>query len=133
MQQVATLSAPILQVRHLDRNEAVGYGATYPAESGQRIAITGLGYADGWMRSLSNQGFAYIGEHKVRIAGRVSMDMIALDVSQVPDSIINSHKMCEFINEKQTVDEIAAACGTIGYEVFCRLGRRIERKHTRID
>lgn len=130
MRQVATLSAPLLQVRTLDVNESVGYGATYAAAKGSRIAITGLGYADGWLRSQSNQGFAYVAGVKVPLAGRVSMDMIALDVSQVPEKALTATARAEFINDKQTVDDIATACGTIGYEIFTRIGKRVQRVYT---
>jgi alanine racemase len=129
MQQVATLSAPILQVRTLDRDEAVGYGATYHTKEGGRIAITALGYADGWMRCLSNKGYAYINGRQVAIAGRISMDMIALDVSTLPEISLGENTRAEFINLQQPVDAVAKACNTIGYEIFTRLGRRIERKY----
>ena len=76
MQHVATLSAPILQIRTLDRDETVGYGATYAAQKNARIAIVALGYADGILRALSNKGMGYIAGHEVSFAGRVSMDMI---------------------------------------------------------
>jgi alanine racemase len=127
MQHVATLSAPILQIRELDREETVGYGATAPASRGSRIAIVALGYADGYFRSLSNQGFAYVAGHKVPLLGRVSMDMVALDVSAIPEREIGENSRAEFINELQMVDDIAAQCGTIGYEIFTRIGRRIKR------
>ena len=129
MQQVATLCAPILQVRTLDANESVGYGATYNAPKGSRIAIAALGYADGWMRLQSGKGFAYIEGVKVPLAGRVSMDMVALDVSALPADVITANSRVEFINAKQTVDDIAKSCGTIGYEIFTRMGNRIARKY----
>ncbi len=129
MQPVATLSAPILQLRTLERDDTVGYGATYAAKKGSRIAIAALGYADGYFRSLlSNNAFAFVAGHKAPIIGRISMDMLALDV------IRRSRKRrspktarAEFINAQQTVDDIAAACGTIGYEIFTRIGRRVKR------
>jgi alanine racemase len=129
MQHVATLSAPILQIRTLDRDETVGYGATYPALSSSKIAITALGYADGWLRSQSNNGYAYIGSTRVPIAGRVSMDMVALDVSTLSDAQLNHATQAEFICKAQPVDHIAKACNTIGYEIFTRLGRRILRHY----
>lgn len=129
MKHVATLSAPILQVRELDRHEAVGYGATAGAEKGARLAVAGLGYSDGYFRSLSNIGFAYIGTYRVPILGRISMDMITLNVSQVPDTILSTHHV-EFINESQPVDSLAHETNTIGYEVFTRIGRRVKRVYT---
>ncbi len=130
MQHVATLKAPILQIRTLDRDETVGYGATAPARKGSRIAITALGYADGYFRMLGNKGHAYIGEHKVPLIGRVSMDMVAIDVSSIPEAQINANSTAEFINSKQTVDDIAQQCGTIGYEIFTRIGRRVKRVYS---
>lgn len=127
MRHVATLSAPLLQVRTLDRDETVGYGAQYAAKKSGRIAITALGYADGYFRSMSNIGIAYIGEHKAPIAGRVSMDMIALDVSDIPDSLLTGDVRAEFIGEQQPVDVIANAAHTIGYEIFTRIGKRVQR------
>jgi len=130
MAPVATLSAPFLQVRTLDRNEAVGYGATFKANQNSRIAIVGFGYADGWFRSLSNKCHAYIAGVKVPVVGRISMDMMALDVSTIPEAKLKAGARAEFINTQQTVDDIAKAAGTIGYEVFTRIGRRVERRYS---
>jgi len=127
MQHVATLSAPILQIRTLDRNETVGYGATYSAKKGARIALVGLGYSDGYFRMLGNKGFAYMAGIRVPIAGRISMDMIALDISSVAENIITESTRAEFINSRQTVNDIADSCDTIGYEIFTRIGRRVKR------
>ncbi|MDX1975340.1 MAG: alanine racemase [Rickettsiales bacterium] len=127
MKHVATLSAPILQVRSLDRDETIGYDATSSLPNGSRIAITALGYADGYFRSQSNKGYATIAGKKVPIIGRVSMDMIALDVSHLPESDLHASSRAEFINAEQPVDALAQACGTIGYEIFTRIGRRVQR------
>jgi alanine racemase len=126
MQHVATLSAPILQIRTLDRDETVGYGATHAAKKGSRIAICALGYADGMMRSLSNRGFAYVADEKVPFVGRVSMDMIALDVSSIPEAKLADAR-AEFINARQDVNMLTALCDTIGYEMFTRMGNRVKR------
>jgi len=135
MQPVAILSAPILQIRHVEHNETVGYGATYKVSKGSRIAVVALGYADGWLRSLGNKGFAYIAGYKVPIIGRISMDMLALDITAIPSLTSppqaggkeGENLRAEFINKEQTVDNVAAACGTIGYEVFTRMGERVKR------
>lgn len=129
MQPVVTLSVPILQLRRLTQDESVGYGATYQVKAGSKIAITALGYADGWLRMLTNQGFAYVAGHKVPFAGRVSMDMIALDVSTVDEATLANTRVAEFLNKEQTVNDIAKACHTIGYEIFTRLGHRIQRRY----
>jgi len=128
LQHVAALSAPILQLRETDRDETVGYGASFIAKKGTRLAIIALGYADGVSRSLSNLGSAYVGGVKVPFAGRVSMDMIALDVSALPANLLLDSRV-EFINEKQTVNDVADASHTIGYEIFTRIGRRVKREY----
>ncbi len=128
MKHVATLSAPILQVRTLDRDETVGYGATHAAKKGSRIAICAIGYADGMMRSLSGRGFAYVADMKVPFVGRVSMDMIALDVSSIPEAKLAGAR-AEFINAKQDVNMLTALCDTIGYEMFTRMGKRVQYRY----
>lgn len=127
MNHVATLSAPILQLRKIERGETVGYGATYTAKKGDVIATCAIGYADGYFRSLSNEGFAYVGGYKVPVIGRVSMDMVTLDLSNLSERQINETMHVEFINEKQTVNDIARQCDTIGYEIFTRIGSRVKR------
>lgn len=127
MHHVATLSAPILQIRTLDRDETIGYGATAAAKTGSRIAIIGIGYADGYFRSLGNQSFVYIEGHKAPLIGRVSMDMVAVDISHIPQAQITQNTHAEFINKQQTVDDIARHGNTIGYEIFTRIGTRVKR------
>ena len=129
MAQVVSLQGKILQVRHVDRPETVGYGAHYEVRGPSRIATVGVGYADGFLRSLSNSGFGTIGEHRVPVAGRVSMDLITLDVTAVPDSIAIPGAMVDLIGPNNTVDAVAEAAGTIGYEILTSLGQRYSRTY----
>ena len=129
MQNVASLSAPIVQIRALDRDETIGYGATTTAKKGAKIAIVGMGYADGYCRLLGNIGFAYISGYKVPVIGRVSMDLVAIDASKIPENELKIATKAEFINEKQTVDDIALSCNTIGYEIFTSIGGRVKREY----
>lgn len=126
MRHVATLSAPIVHIRTLDRDETVGYGASHAAKKGARIAIAALGYADGLFRSLSNRGFAEVAGERAPFAGRVSMDMIALDVSRIPGAELAGAR-AKFIHAGYTVNDMAQDCGTIGYEIFTRIGARVKR------
>jgi alanine racemase len=128
MRGVVTLTAPLLQVRSIDRGDTVGYGATYSATGPRRLGIAALGYADGLMRSLSNRGHGVIAGVKCPIVGRVSMDLVTLDVSHV--SAAQAGTPVEFIGPHQTVDELARAAGTLPYEIYTRLGPRIERRYT---
>lgn len=130
MKQVATLSAPILQIREITKRESIGYDATYYAKKGDRIATVGLGYADGYFRSLSNKGVAHVAGIACPIIGRVSMDMVMLDVTRIPAKKLASTTRAEFIGKHQSVDALADAAKTIGYEVFTRLGRRVRRIFT---
>jgi alanine racemase len=130
MKGVVALTAPLLQVRSIDRGDTVGYGATYAATGPRRLGIAALGYADGLMRSLSNRGHGVIAGVKCPIVGRVSMDLVTLDVSQIPEPQAHAGAPVEFIGKDQSVDDLARAAGTLPYEIFTRLGPRIERHYT---
>ncbi|MBU6156771.1 MAG: alanine racemase [Alphaproteobacteria bacterium] len=130
MRGVATLTAPILQVRSIDRGDTVGYGATYEASGPRRLAVAALGYADGLMRTLSNRGHGFVGGIRCPIVGRVSMDLVTLDISECPPAAATPGTHVEFIGPSQPVDELARSAGTLAYEVFTRLGPRIIRQYT---
>jgi alanine racemase len=127
MQNVVTLEAPILQIRTLTESEYVGYGATFRALKGTRLAVAAIGYADGLIRSLSNKGSAFIHGYKVPIAGIVSMDLTVLDVSAVPEDLMKPGDKAEFFGKNLAADEVAAQAGTIGYELFTGLTPRVKR------
>jgi alanine racemase len=125
MHKVASLTAPVLQVRAIDHPESVGYGATHRVKGPTRIATIGCGYADGWLRSLSNRGSAFVGTTRVPVVGRVSMDLITLDVTAVPGLAVGDR--VELMGPHLSVDDVADAAGTNGYEVLTRLGPRLTR------
>ena len=127
MRSVVSLRARILQVRTLAPPQSVGYGATYAVERPSRIATVAVGYADGYLRSLSNRGRATLGAFEVPLVGRVSMDLITLDVSTVPAEIACPGAFVELIGAAQPVDAVAARAGTIGYEILTALGSRYAR------
>lgn len=127
MRQVVTLTAPIIQIRTLERAETVGYEATHTASAGTHLATIGIGYADGVLRALSGKLFVWIEGVRVPVVGRVSMDMIIADISALTPQQRGQAQQAELIGTRQTVDDIATAAGTIGYEVFTRLGPRIHR------
>lgn len=129
MRQPVRLTSPILQVRTIPKGAIVGYGATYAAARPSRIATIPVGYADGMLRSLSNRGTMWLGGHAVPMAGRVSMDLITLDVTDVPESLAQPGQMVEVIGPHMTPDAIAEQAGTIGYEVLTALGRRYDRHY----
>ncbi len=122
---VLRLSAPILQLRDIVSGESVGYGATFVARRPTRIATIAVGYADGVPRALSNKGEAIVDGTRAPYAGRVSMDLITLDVTDVPACVVGS--TAELLGPLYTVDDMAAAAGTPAYEVLNRLGWRYQR------
>lgn len=127
MAQVVRLQAKILQIREIDTPETVGYGATHKAGGKERIATIAAGYADGILRSLSNKGVAYVGEYPAPYVGRVSMDLITLDVSAIPKNLVHQGAMVDLIGPNNPVDDMAARAGTIGYEILTNLGPRYGR------
>jgi alanine racemase len=130
MRQVVTLEGKILQTRHVDTGMTVGYGATHLVRGSGRIATVGVGYADGFMRRLGNKGFAFIGGRRVPIVGRVSMDLITLDVSALPDELSKPGTAVELLGPNQSPDDLGAAADTNGYEILTSLGPRYRRVYT---
>lgn len=130
MQQAVVLKAKILQVRVVDTDSTVGYGASRRVASGARLATVAAGYADGYLRSLSNRGHGYIGDVRVPVVGRVSMDLIVFDISDVPADAVRPGDDIDLINDRQTVDDLAEEAGTIGYEILTSLGARYRRRYT---
>ena len=127
LSQVVHFHARILQVLDVDSPMTVGYGAAHRVVRRGRIATVAAGYADGYLRSLSNQGHAFVGELRVPVVGRVSMDLTTLDVTDVPAEHARPGTMVELIGPRARTDAVAAAAGTIGYELLTRLGPRCER------
>jgi alanine racemase len=126
---VVRLRGKILQVRRVDAAAPVGYGATFTAPDGAKLATVSIGYADGLLRSFSNRGHGYIDEIKVPVAGRVSMDLTIFDVSAVPESSLGPDATIEIIGSRLTVDDVAHEAGTISYEVLTSLGPRYARQY----
>jgi len=124
---VATLLAPVLQVRDIQPAQSVGYGATWTARAPTRVATIAAGYADGWMRSLSNRGGAHYRGKLLPFIGRVSMDLVTLDASACPELVPGNR--VELLGPSRPVDDVAAEAGTIGYEVLTSLGRRFARMY----
>nr|WP_314539140.1 alanine racemase [uncultured Massilia sp.] len=127
MRQVASLQARVVQVRDVEDGAIVGYGARYTADGPRRIATIAVGYADGWLRALTNRGHAFVDGVRVPIAGTVSMDSVTLDVTAIARERIAPGLAVELLGPHQHVDEVAAQAGTIGYEVLTRLGSRFHR------
>ena len=126
---VVRLQGKILQVRDVDSDTTVGYGATHRCTRPARLATVGAGYADGYLRSLSNRGSAHIGAERVPVVGRVSMDLITLDVTAIAPERVTPGALVDLIGPHHSVDALAGEAGTIGYEILTSLGRRYRRRY----
>jgi len=129
MAQVVRLQGKILQVRDVDTPQTVGYGATHRFAGPARIATVAAGYADGFLRSLGNAGRGFVGDIPTPVVGRVSMDLITLDVSRVSDSLCAPGCLVDLIGPHNDVDSVAGRAGTISYEILTRLGQRFHRRY----
>jgi alanine racemase len=129
MRGTVQLLARIVQLRDVDKAGTVGYGASARIGAGGRIATIAVGYADGYLRSLSNRGEAFIGSHRVPIIGRVSMDLVTLDVSSVPPEACQIGDWAELIGPNLSIDDVADRASTNGYEILTRLGPRYHRSY----
>lgn len=129
MKQVVGLKGKILQIRVVDSESTVGYGATGTVPAGSCLATVAAGYADGYLRSLGNRGHGYAAGVKIPVVGRVSMDLITFDISAVPSGALNPGDDIEMLGADQTVDDLADEAGTIGYEILTSLGQRYARRY----
>lgn len=134
MRAVVELRGRIVQVRTVQRGETVGYDATWTAKRTTRIAITAVGYADGYLRAASATddipgGSAIVAGKRCMLAGRISMDLLAIDITDLPDGAGRRGDMATLIGDEITIDDLANAAGTIGYEVLTGLGRRYHRAY----
>lgn len=127
MRAAVALKARILQVRDVDAGETVGYGATHRMERPSRIATIAVGYADGWLRSASDRGSAAIAGRRVPLVGRISMDLLTLDVTGIEADRVKPGVYADLLDDSFGIDDAAAAARTIGYEMLTLLGRRYAR------
>ena len=138
MRAVATLEGTIMQVRHVAKGEPVGYSATWVAERPSRIAVLGAGYKDGVPRALSSSSttkgpHVHIADRRCPIIGRISMDMMAIDVTDIPVDQSSRGARAELLGPNLPIDEVAGWAGTISYELLTRLGSRYARLYSAPD
>lgn len=129
MRQAVRLSARVIQVREAVKGDHVGYGWDFRANAASRLATLSIGYADGLRRALGKSGVVHFDGQALPITGRVSMDSITVDVSNLAPDRLRAGSEVEVIGDHQSVDDLAKAIGTIGYEVLIGLGHRYERNY----
>jgi alanine racemase len=129
MREVVSLKGRVLQVTTLAADAAVGYGATHRAQAGARLATVGVGYADGYLRALGNRAFAGVDGTRVPVVGRVSMDLLTLDVSALAPGVPAVGDYVDLMGGGISLEELAALAGTLSYELLARLAPRTAREY----
>jgi alanine racemase len=134
MEPAIELRGRVLQVRNVEDGETVGYDATWTANRSSRIAIISIGYADGLLRSASATDSmpgaeAMVAGRRCYFAGLISMDLLAVDVTDLPEGTPRRGDLATLIGDGITVDDLAARAGTIGYEILTGLGKRYLRRY----
>ena len=129
MRPVVRLDGRIWQLRKAAPGETVGYGATHRLSRPTRLATVALGYGDGLPRSLSNKGRVFVAGRPAPIVGRISMDSLTVDVTDLPDGLAAAGGLVEVIGPNSPLDEVAEAAGTVAYELLTGLGRRYHRDY----
>jgi alanine racemase len=122
---VVRLECPVIQIRDVAAGEAVGYGNAWIAEQPSRVATVAAGYADGITRHIANQAVLFNADTPCPLIGRVSMDLITVDVTHLSENPRSLDLLCAH----QSVDDLAQIGGTIGYEILTSLGRRYTRRY----
>ncbi|MDT9601044.1 alanine racemase [Sphingosinicella rhizophila] len=127
LRPVLRLDARILQIREIGAGTGVGYDLDYVAPVARRIATIGVGYGDGWPRSLGGVGAACFDGHRLPVVGRVSMDSLTIDISGLPAHALHEGDLVELLGPSQSLAEVVPDAGTISYEILTRLGVRHQR------
>lgn len=127
LQQALRVYARVLQVMNIGKGQSIGYDGTYTVTKPTRIATLAIGYADGYVRTLSNHGRVFLGGHQAPVVGRVSMDLITVDVGHIPEDMVVPGAWAEVIGEDISADDVAMAAGTTSREISSKLGNRFHR------
>jgi alanine racemase len=138
MHAVAILEGTVMQLREIGAGDTVGYGATWQAAGPSLVAVLGAGYKDGVPRALSSReqegpAQVFIGGRRCPVIGRVSMDMMAIDVTGLPPGTVARGTRAEILGRNIAIDEVASWAGTISYELLTRLGSRYARLYTGLE
>lgn len=129
MQPVVTLTAPVIKIQRITKGTRVGYSGTWTAERDSIVATIPVGYADGYPRVGSNRLMACAGPYDIPVIGNISMDLTVLDVTDLPETLLQLHMPVQLMNNRLTINDIADKSDTICYEILTRLGSRFERRY----
>lgn len=128
LETVATFTAPVIMTRTVGTGTAVGYDGRWTAQRPSRLAILGVGYADGYHRCLTNKGVVFLGGAECPVAGAVSMDLLTVDITDAPEPVAEGDR-AELFGDRIKLDRLAGLAGTIGYELLTAIGHRVERRY----
>jgi alanine racemase len=131
LQPVMTLSTQLIAVNRIDAGQRVGYGGHWKAQRDGRIGVAAIGYGDGYPRRLPDGAPVLVNGREAALAGRVSMDMIAIDLSEAPDARVGDEVV--LWGRGLPIERIAECAGTIGYELACRVNERVHRREVNGD
>ncbi|MCZ2329011.1 alanine racemase [Bartonella sp. F02] len=126
---VLKLEAQVIQTRHVDAGTPVGYGESFITNRPSILSTIDIGYADGWLRALSNKGSVYFQGHKMPIVGHISMDSMTVDATDLKDKKPQKGDWIELIGAHQTLEKVATDANTIPYEILTSLGSRYQRTY----
>ena len=129
MTPVVQIDARVIQLREVPAGTGVGYGLSHVTAGQRTLATVGVGYADGWPRSLGGKGAVYFNGNRLPIVGRVSMDSMVIDVSEIPRGDIRPGSFVELVGPHQSLEDVARDAGTIAYELLTLLGDRYARSY----
>ena len=133
MRPVVRLQGKVIQTRTVAAGAGVGYSFSWVAPRTSRIATVSVGYADGYLRSLSSKGSVWLGNVELPLVGRVSMDTITIDASALPEDAMGPGTLVDLLSPQHTIDDVAARAGTIGYEILTSLGHRFQRSYQQLS
>ena len=122
-----TLSSGLISIKNLKKGQEIGYGARFICPHDMQIGVVAIGYADGYSRHAKDGTPVYINDTRSRVVGRVSMDMITIDITDVPNPEIGDR--VELFGENVSVDEVAKYCNTISYEIFTKITKRVYKSY----
>ena len=123
LKPVMTLNSEIIGIQNLKAGDTVGYGSLYKATGEQRIGVVACGYADGYPRQAPTGTPVMVDGVRTQVVGRVSMDMLTVDLTPCPQAGIGSS--VELWGDNIKIDDVAAPSGTVGYELMCALAPRV--------
>tara|TARA_Y100000590_G_scaffold417214_1_gene516732 strand:- start:3269 stop:4402 length:1134 start_codon:yes stop_codon:yes gene_type:complete len=138
LHQTIKLYAPVIQTKLIKKGATIGYEASYTAKNNTNIALVSIGYADGILRTLGSTndrmgGCFYYNDSPLKILGKVSMDIVAIDISNIKDKYISRGDFVEIIGPNQNIDQLSKNADTISYELITRLNPRIKKIYKYAD